>query len=89
MVVALAVVFVLALLGLTVAIVWTVREPNRPARLAAVGGGAAGFVIAWTVAALAGKARFAALAIGLLGGAVLPLALLAQMRLIRALTTRR
>ncbi len=84
-----AVVLVLALLGWALAVVWTVREPARSARLAAVGGAVGGFVIAWAVAALAGKATLDALAIGLLGGAVLPLALLGQMRLIRALTARR
>lgn len=83
------VVLVLALLGLALAVVWTVREPARSARLAALGGAAGGFVIAWAVAALAGKATLDALTIGLLGGAVLPLALLGQMRLIRALTARR
>jgi hypothetical protein len=87
--VARAVVLVVALLGLALAAVWTMREPARSARLAAAGGAAGGFVIAWAVAVLAGKATLDALAIGLLGGAVLPLALLGQMRLIRALTARR
>ena len=81
-----AVVIALSLAGLGLAGLLVRQEPARGVRLAAVVGGAAAFLAALGFALAAGKSTPAALAIALLGGAVLSLALLGQMRLVRAAT---
>ena len=80
------VVIALSLAGLGLAGLLLRQEPARGVRLAAAAGGGVAFLAALGFALLAGKSAPAALAIALLGGAVLSLALLGQMRLVRAVT---
>jgi hypothetical protein len=86
--VATVIVTALALAALFVAAALLRREPSGAARTGARVSAVLGFLVALAVAGLAGKAGTAALAIALLGGAVLPLTLLAQLWLLRVLVRR-
>jgi hypothetical protein len=71
-------------------VAWMIRtERQSTARAAAIAGAVAGFMVAVAMALLTDKPAGAALAVGLIGAAVLPIAVLGQMRLVRALTRRR
>ncbi len=83
------VVIVFALLGLLLLARWVRQEEVPQVRLAAIGGALFGLVAAFGIALLTNKQALDAVAIGLLGAAVLPLVLMAQMRVIRRLITRR
>jgi predicted permease len=84
-----AVVIVIALAGLVMAALLFAREPAAAARVAALAGTGLGFVVALGIALLTGKSGSEAFAIALMGAAVLPLVLLAQMRVVRSLMHRR
>jgi hypothetical protein len=84
-----AAVIAIALVGLALVAAWSRREESQGARLAALVGCALGLVAAFVAALVAGKTGIESVAIALAGGAVLPLVLLVQMRLVRALVARR
>lgn len=65
-----------------------VREPDRRIRVAAPAGAVGGFLLAFLVTLALGKGMGAAIAVGVLGGAILPLALIGQWRLLRGLFAR-
>ncbi len=83
------VVIVFALLGLLLLARWLRQEQLPQVRLAAIGGALLGLIAALLIAMLTDKRPIDIVAIGLLGAAVLPLVLLAQLRAIRRLITRR
>jgi hypothetical protein len=78
----------IALAGLLLLAYWLRQEQHPPTRLAALAGCGFGLFAAAGVALLTGKSALDSVAIGLLGAAVLPLALLAQMRMIRSMIKR-
>ncbi|MBI2761404.1 MAG: hypothetical protein HYX51_08270 [Chloroflexi bacterium] len=78
----------LALAGLLLLARWIRQEQHPPTRLAALAGCGLGLLAGAGVALLTGKSVLDSLAIGLLGAAVLPLALLSQMRMIRGMIKR-
>ncbi len=78
----------LALLGLALAAYWYRQEPSPAGRIGALTGGVTGFALALAAALLSGKDTFECIAIGLMGGAVLPVVLLGQMRMLRSMIGR-
>lgn len=78
------IVVALALLGACARLF--IGEPAPAVRNAALIGGAAGFVLATVLGFALADGGLNAIALGLLGAAVLPLVLLGQMRLVRMLT---
>lgn len=86
---AVGVVLALACAGLALAVLLLRGEPSPATRLAAQAACALGFILALLAALATGKSAWESAAVAFLGAAVLPLVLLGQMRLVRALTTRR
>lgn len=82
------IVTVLALLGLALATVWLLREPTPVARASAILGAVSGFALALGAALLAGRSTGEAVAVGLMGAAVLSLVLLGQVRMLRGFIRR-
>lgn len=82
------VVLVIGLLGLALVGLLLAREPDGRVRVAGLGGVGGGFLLAFMIALAAGKGALAALAVGVLGAAVLALVLLGQWRLVRSLFAR-
>jgi|GEM_PF-3098279 len=82
------VVFIIGVAGTVLWVLLIAREPDRRVRIAATVGGVTGIVFGFLIALAAGTGALAAVATGLIGGAVLALALIVQWRLFRALFAR-
>jgi hypothetical protein len=80
------IVSVVGFLGLAVALVLFRQEPVRSVRVGALVGAGAGFALALVLSLAVIGSTVESLAVALLGGAVLPLVLLGQMRVVRMLT---
>ena len=80
------IVSVVGFLGLAVALALFRQEPVRSVRVGALVGAAVGFALALVLSLAVIGSTVESLAVALLGGAVLPLVLLGQMRVVRMLT---